>query len=241
LKIIVDTAEELAFEFLRELVGNDVRYEPDGNVPPDFLVNSTIAVEVRRLNQTVETAERQESLEIGAIPLLNTIRRVLEALGPSDDGNSWFLSYRFGRPVPAKREIEKELKSFLTSFRRDKVEAKTNAKLPCGLSIRLFPASANQGDEFVLGGYTDKDSGGWLLHELERNLKICLAEKSAKTAAYRHRYPEWWLVLVDHIGYGLGKMDQELLAARALINHDWSRVFLVDPRNHRNWFEYKAT
>lgn len=59
------------------------------------------------------------------------------------------------------------------------------------------------GPTFTLGSRVDADSGGWRLAELERNLGLCIAEKTAKVAAYRARYPEWWLLLVDQIGYGL--------------------------------------
>jgi hypothetical protein len=38
-------------KYLKNLYGGNVVFEPDGNIPPDFLVNSVYAVEVRRLNQ----------------------------------------------------------------------------------------------------------------------------------------------------------------------------------------------
>ena len=47
----MDESERIASEYLATLGFNDIQYEPDGNVPPDFVLNKTIAVEVRRLNQ----------------------------------------------------------------------------------------------------------------------------------------------------------------------------------------------
>jgi len=44
-------------------------YEPDGNTPPDFLVNGTIAVEVRRLNQNEIIESGHRGLEVTTFPL----------------------------------------------------------------------------------------------------------------------------------------------------------------------------
>lgn len=46
--------ERIAERYLKSLNIGEVAYEPDGKIPPDFLVNGCIAVEVRRLNQHYE-------------------------------------------------------------------------------------------------------------------------------------------------------------------------------------------
>jgi hypothetical protein len=43
--------EKVAKTYLEKLGLGEVLFEPNGNVPPDFLINGRIAVEVRRLNQ----------------------------------------------------------------------------------------------------------------------------------------------------------------------------------------------
>lgn len=50
---------------------------------------------------------------------------------------------------------------------------------------------------FIFGGYGDHDSGGWVLAETLKNLRICIEEKTRKVARVRHKYPEWWLMLID--------------------------------------------
>ena len=48
----MDDSEKVANEYPAESgLGRSRLRAPDGNTPPDFLVNGTIAVEVRRLNQ----------------------------------------------------------------------------------------------------------------------------------------------------------------------------------------------
>ncbi len=47
----MDQSESHARDYLEHLGLGRVVYQPDGNVPPDFLVDGRIAVEVRRLNE----------------------------------------------------------------------------------------------------------------------------------------------------------------------------------------------
>jgi len=53
------TDERIAFEHLRQrgVDAQDIEFEPDGNVTPDFLVRGEVAVEVRRLNQHGQTPD----------------------------------------------------------------------------------------------------------------------------------------------------------------------------------------
>ena len=44
----MDRSEQVAMKHLLFCGFSTVVYEPDGNVPPDFLVDGSIAVEVRR-------------------------------------------------------------------------------------------------------------------------------------------------------------------------------------------------
>jgi hypothetical protein len=83
---------------------------------------------------------------------------------------------------------------------------------------------------FTMGGYVDYDDGGWVLSEMHRNLDICIAEKSRKRRNARREYAEWWLVLVDHIGYGLpDEEDREQLRALVANAVQWDRIILLNP------------
>ena len=50
----MDSSERIAYQYLSHQGFSDVAYEPDGNVPPDFLLNGRIAVEVRRLRKELD-------------------------------------------------------------------------------------------------------------------------------------------------------------------------------------------
>src|SRR2546428_10053599 len=84
----------------------EVVSEPHGNVPPDFLVNGRIAVEVRRLNENVETDEGHRGLEEISKPLNALVRKALAATGPPIYGTSRFVFYTYSRPLPAWRELD---------------------------------------------------------------------------------------------------------------------------------------
>ena len=60
-----------------------VTYEPDGNIPPDFLLDNRIAVEVRRLNENMNVGGQMRGLESEDISVSKVIRAVLDDLGAS--------------------------------------------------------------------------------------------------------------------------------------------------------------
>jgi hypothetical protein len=88
-----------------------------------------------------------------------------------------------------------------------------------------------------MAGCTDRESGGWLIPEMEKNLRICIGEKTKKIANVRSKYEEWWLTLVDHIGYGLDNFDRKQFLDQVSLTHDWKKVILIDPRDHTRAFE----
>ena len=77
-----------------------------------------------------------------------------------------------------------------------------------------------------------------MVSEIAENLRICIAEKSAKVANVRSRYSEWWLAFEDRIGYGvLNEDDRNQL--RELVQRDdrWNRIILVNPLQPTVGFE----
>jgi hypothetical protein len=66
----MDDSEKLVEIYLKNIGFNDVRYETDGNFPPDFVADGRIAVKVRRLNQNFDERKGRgiRGLEEVAIP-----------------------------------------------------------------------------------------------------------------------------------------------------------------------------
>lgn len=65
----MDSSEAAIQRLLAHMGFTDITYEPDGNIPPDFVVNGQIAVEVRRLNQNFDDGLGTRGLEEVTAPL----------------------------------------------------------------------------------------------------------------------------------------------------------------------------
>lgn len=227
----MDRTEEIAHAHLTSLGHASVVFEPAGNVPPDFLVDGRIAVEVRRLNQHEDTADGPKGLESARFGMIRLMRTLLPDLGPTQQGESWFVTAHFKRPMPGGRAVRNAVRQALASFRdAPSRTAGSLAALP-ELKLRVFRAGPTHAHFFVFGGLTDRAAGGFVLAETKRNALICIEEKTKKVAPVRHRYPAWWLLLVDYIGYGVDPEDEESMRQLLRGDHGWDRIVLVDPHN----------
>ncbi len=83
----------------------------------------------------------------------------------------------------------------------------------------------------------DDDWGGWVLEQLDKNLRLCVDEKTRKVAPYRSRYPKWWLVLIDQVAYGLSDHNRQQFRQGTRIEHDWDNVIIVSPIDPSHYFE----
>jgi hypothetical protein len=236
----MDRSESLVRDHLQYRGFGQIVYQPDGNIPPDFLVDGRIAVEVRRLNENEVTESGElRGLETIRISTERKLYKLLRSLGPSTSGSSWFVGLNLKRPVPRWKHIEPELREQLERFRDNQSCQKLCAiNVAEGLEIKIFhKASRPHRTCFVYGASSDSDTGGFVLNNTERNLRLCVEEKMRKIAPVRHKYPEWWLVFVDHIGFGVDDRDQELFRKYLGIEHDLNRVILLSPHDARRAFD----
>ncbi len=225
----MDSSERLVAQYLDSLGLGAVDYEPDGNVPPDFLVGGRIAVEVRRLNQNHQRGGAYEGLEQGAAAVVRWAETKLPGFGPSVDGVGWWVWFDFWRPMDwplIKRELPKVLRAFQAAPSSTGLVQMITRRF----EVEIAPATIPVPHHFMFGGYSDRDAGGFVAAEIIRNLNLCIAEKALKIAPVRCRYPEWWLVLPDHIGPDLDP-DERSLVRKHVDRHGWDRLILLHPRN----------
>jgi hypothetical protein len=57
-----------------------------------------------------------------------------------------------------------------------------------------------------------------------------MAEKARKVALYLSKYPEWWLIFVDHIGTASEEVEVRQYGTRV---GPWDRVLILNPRDLR--------
>jgi hypothetical protein len=103
-------------EYLKALGYTDIVYEPDGNAPPDLLIDGGIAVEVRILNDHDDHPTHPQPLENVTIPLNRLVRKLLAQFGPPVNESSWWVSYYFRRPLPAWRALRVGVRDALDDF-----------------------------------------------------------------------------------------------------------------------------
>lgn len=221
--------ERIVYDYLRSCDAGAVKYEPDGNVPPDFLVDGRVAVEVRRLTQHYESAGRPRSLEEDGIPITQGFTNLLAKFKDRATGNrTWFVSFNFRRPLPPWRELRQKVRAALDQFLQWPGDNMLQHNIGANFSVTIGPpASEFLGAPFVIGARTDFDEGGFIVAEVVRNAEVYVAEKTAKVAPYRSRYPVWWLILVDYIG-----RPEEATDVRRYLHRpaEWDRLIILSPR-----------
>lgn len=221
--------ERVAEAYLKHRGFAHVVFEPEGkSKPPDFLVDGKIAVEVRRLNQheaITPPGARPRGLEELAIPLWHNFQKLLASLGPPTAGVSWYVDISYHRPVPDGRPVQRAVARHLRAFRNSPTQQAMTINVFPSLTLKLFPAGPVYADCFVFAGAGDRDAGGFVTPELERNIGICIDDKTAKTASTRAKYREWWLVLLDHINYARKEALQ-------VPPHNWDKIILINPLDH---------
>jgi hypothetical protein len=221
--------ESIVEGYLNSLQIGAVVYEPDGKVPPDFLVAGRIAVEARRLNQHYEVEGSLRGLEQDTIPLRQRVENLLAEISHVNPG-TWYVTFRFRRPLADWSSIRHKLKDALCAFLDQPPHQTWSIEITRGFTISIYAASLVEGRSFVIGGYIDGNAGGWGAEELVRSISAYMLEKTRKVAPHLGRYPEWWLVFVDYIGLESAAPDVRSQITRA---EPWAKVLVLNPMSHR--------
>lgn len=236
-QVAMDASEKLAEKYLLELGLGEVLYEPNGNIPPDFSVSGRVGVEVRRLNQSrLHSSGRYKGLEEEFIPLWQGINTLCSSMGPSVLGESWFVNLSVSRPIQKWKTLRVKIEGALREFMHAEKRVPAVIEITPNLEIDFLRASSDLGTFFALGASIDEDSGGWVVNEVEHNLRLCVAEKEQKIAPYRHHFAEWWLVLVDQIAYSMDSEEREIFRAEVMpkIHHGFAKIVLLNPLDYRS-------
>lgn len=229
--------EQIASVYLEALGLGKPIYEPDGNIPPDFLLQNSIAIEVRRLNKQLVVDGKAVGLEQAEVPLMKGVEKILRKFDSKWAGKSFWAFPRFFRPIPDKKVMMQALENALSSYLTLANPGRQSITLCPTLSIELCPATPISNRTFMIGGNSDPDRGGWIVPDYLTNLQLCSDEKEVKVSSYRVKYSRWWLVLIDFIGPGLDEFDRDQFMKAKPIVHRWEKVVLVDPVSKRSILE----
>ena len=201
--------ELIVFEYLKKLHGEDVIPVPAHKDPPDIVIDSSIGVEVRRLNQHFFETGKSEGLENLSFPLEDAFEEVLNSFNDLYAGKSYWVSIDYERPLSfsihqAKKDMELALKNFLAS---------KTTKFPYQVSVNseiafsIYESSPGNGKLFPRGGTDDFNASGQNISIYVKNIRYCINKKSSIIEKYLEKYRDWWLYLVDCIGFGLSQKE----------------------------------
>lgn len=218
--------EKLANEYFTFEGFKGIQYEPDGNVPPDFLLNKSIAVEVRRLNQHFNWQKKQRSLEELEYKLIPRFRNLLLTFDSFKIDSSAFISIIYNRPLKVDKDLMREIDKILLDHIPN-IKEERRFEIRDNLTIKIFPSMKRLSSTYVLGMISDHDVGGFVVSEIYKNLNLIVEEKASKIRPYLNKYNEWWLVLIDYISYGLDDLDINQLKGLPMKNQLFSKIVIV--------------
>ena len=234
----MDHSEKHAQAFLRGLGFTDVVFEPDGNVPPDFALDGRIAVEVRRLHH-IEHASGGEARGVDEtwIPLYKRVSELCDQLSDKNPERFWILSYSIKRPVQPWRLTRTILEPWLLNLRKLPAATREHVLDAPSLTVTAHAMTELTTPEFHAGIVNDPETTGWQIPLILQGVEHCLVDKTTKITPYLGRYPEWWLVLIDQISYGVSQDSRQMLQKHSISFGPFKRIVLVDPLSSANYFD----
>ncbi|AKE51175.1 hypothetical protein [Kangiella geojedonensis] len=224
----MDSSEKIAFQYLSKQGFNPI-YEPDGNITPDFLIKEATAVEVRRLNQNVQFNSKSEGLEELSIPLWHSIEDLAQSINYAGE-QSWFLFYSFTRPIGSLKKLKHAIRKSLIEFASNEpTQNSLSVYSQHNFRLDAVKASSPLDSFFIMGGFTDRQAGGWLVSEMIQNIDFCSKIKRDKISVHKSKYKEWWLLLIDQTGFNLRRDDIAQLRVNIQKPQGWDKVMIINP------------
>lgn len=219
--------EKIAETYFRSLGLQNIIFEPRGNRTPDFEIDTTIAVEVRRLNKF----HNGEPIEKVAFNLVPKIINQIESYGDGLHKNSAFFGIEFTRPICYTKTMKEKINSILEPHSNEMQKRKVY-KINENLEIDIFPSEKKLDVQYHFGMSVDFDEGGFVLGNIYNSLKLIIKEKGEKIKPYRSEYEYWWLALIDNIGNGLSKSELKQLKESIDFDLIFDKVFIISNLNH---------
>lgn len=226
--------EQLVLSCLQKQGFDNIVFEPDGNVPPDLLIDNKVAVEVRRLNQNISTENGFEGLEQSKHRVHSILKGIMDTFPGMPNSNGVFVEYHFQRPLPPWNELKKAFKEILTQHVEFSHLAKVYS-IGYNFELELYPASNKLDKFYEYAGGSDGNSGGIRISLIYENLKLILKEKEGKVLKFKSRYPEWWIGLVDNVGYVMDELDLSQFYQLPKLTSSFDKILMVSPLDSSHW------
>jgi len=235
-KRVMNAAEKVVERLLSDMELESVKFEPDGNHTPDFLVDGKIAVEVRSLTQIHDDGSGPKGLTEVAISLTQRVEKLLLSFNDAAQPG-WWVSFGFRRPVPEWKVLERELRKALKEFLLSPNKCNGRIYDSRYANVEVYEASIPTERFLMLSSIQDHEAGGWVVAEFLKSINHCVEEKTQKISLVRHKYGEWWLVLVNYTGMALDDRDRDQLLENLQPHPYWDKVLIVTASEPPKYFE----
>jgi len=234
--------EKIALEFLKSITNEVIEYEPNGNRTPDFKIGQNIAIEVRRLNKFINVNGEYENSEKLSFKLISKINNLLSTYKSNNTESEFFTSIEFKRPIYIDKvsisNMIKEIKIQIDTLIQNNSLLTQKVKLE-NFEMSFILSSFKTGNKFSEGITIDNDLHVFPLPSIDTSLSIILAEKETKMNPFKNEYQNWWLILIDYVGYGINQDEANNLDNKKLSETIFEKVFIVNPIYPKNGIEIK--
>lgn len=221
--------EKAAETYLISQIRETKIYEPDGNIPPDFSLGSSIGVEVRRLNQNYFDGSTVEGLEQLDFSIHKSLRTVLTSYDKRYAGQSYWIGVQYERPFRGKtKKIKADMKKALDGFLEQGEHTPCSLHVNENVELTVFASRPVPNRIFRHAISSDDDSGGGVIQIYIDNITHCITEKTAKVKPHREGYCVWWLILVDNMGMGLIADETDEVKSALLSLGAFTRVIVIN-------------
>jgi len=227
--------ERTVNQFLDSLGYLGIIFEPDGNHPPDFLIDNRIAVEVRRLNQFYLNKGKHEPLENLEYSLDPKLLKLFRAFNSHEVPNSAFVLIHYKRPLKPTKALMQEIEHVLSEH-VNCIALEKEYVVAENLYLRFFPHEKREEDVYLFGSKYDRDRGGWVVAEILKSLKYIVEEKTNKVRPYLSRYDEWWLVLVNHVNMDIQRIEGHQLKEGFNKAHCFDKIMIISQHDSANGY-----
>jgi hypothetical protein len=228
----VKKEEKTVFEYLKSEGYKLIKFEPDGNIPPDFMIDDSTAVEVRRLNENYFSGDKPVGHYEEHHGLWELLFHFLAGYKNVNMKSSYWLDFGYERPIPEPNELKKNLKLQLDNFIQNPVPY-AELKVTPSFTIRLIPKQTEEKNAILLASSHDDNGGGAVLQIYIANINYCIREKTSKIRRAKINYSQWWIILVDSLIYGINSIEMEQLKKYIVLPVQWKKLIILDPETKK--------
>lgn len=231
--MIQELIEDLTFRYL-SAHHSEVKKHPFGrNSPPDFLVDSCVAVEATYLNEVYFADNERIDVDKFSSSKLQSLKNVIHRIEVSERKGSLYVSVEYS-PKLNVRGATKDTKDKLALVSVSETSNELSFKINDHLSLDLFWTPTVHATPFRIGAVQVDSPGGLVIEDVFNGVTRIMREKKAKMLRAGRSFSQKWLCTGSAITTNLD--DDEFSSLKDFVQPDgyWNRIILLDTVNIEN-------